>query len=108
MSESKSVTGAGINSPTEKSGELFGAETKCRSMGFNVVGYISGNSGMGVAARSYIKLLLKAGHKVSCLDVSPGYERGSPDLSCDGLVVGNSLRLQRVHALRQPRDHQPA
>jgi len=43
--------------------------------GFNVIGYASGNLGLGVYARSVIDSILARGFPVAVLDLDPGYGR---------------------------------
>src|SRR5437660_5800081 len=47
-----------------------------RPFGFNVIGYASGNLGLGVAARSLIDLIIEKGFAVSIYDLDPGVGRG--------------------------------
>ncbi|WP_077218258.1 glycosyltransferase [Acidithiobacillus albertensis] len=94
--------------------------------GVNIIGYISGNLGLGVFARSVVSSLLNIGVKVSILDVDPGHNRWRHDISFDYLslppeklqysiniflfppetmswllpIMGNSLRIfERVNVL---------
>jgi glycosyltransferase involved in cell wall biosynthesis len=53
----------------------------------NVIGYISGNLGLGVLARNMIAALLRRGVRVSALDVDPGNDRKNHDQQFDSLVV---------------------
>ncbi len=56
--------------------------------GVNVIGYVSGNLGLGVAARSTVARLLAWGHPVCVVDVDPGRDRGRRDLSYASLERG--------------------
>ena len=47
-----------------------------RAFGFNVIGYASGNLGLGVAARSIIDLIIEKGFSISVYDLDPGVGRG--------------------------------
>ena len=61
-----------------------------RPRGVNVIAYVSGALGLGVAARSSVARLLAWGHPVAVLDVDPGGSRVRRDLSyaaleCNGV-----------------------
>jgi glycosyltransferase involved in cell wall biosynthesis len=58
-----------------------------KPFGFNVIGYLSGNLGLGVSARHLTSLLLDNGHPVAVLDMDPGIGRGGHDLSFDAYKV---------------------
>ena len=47
-----------------------------RAFGFNVIGHVSGNLGLGVAARSLIDLIIEKGFAISIYDMDPGVGRG--------------------------------
>jgi len=47
-----------------------------RAFGFNVIGHVSGNLGLGVAARSLIDLIIEKGFAVSVYDLDPRLGRG--------------------------------
>ena len=55
--------------------------------GFNVIGYVSGNLGLGVSARHLTSLLLDRGYPVAVLDLDPGMGRGRRDLRFDAYTV---------------------
>ena len=55
--------------------------------GFNVIGNVSGNLGLGVSARHLTALLIEKGHPVSILDLDPGLGRGRQDLAFDNYSV---------------------
>jgi hypothetical protein len=55
--------------------------------GFNVIGHVSGNLGLGVLARNTIKTLLTRRFPVAALDIDPGLERSNQDLSYASLMV---------------------
>lgn len=59
-----------------------------RPRGVNVVGHVSGNLGLGVAARSTIARLLAWGHPVAVVDVDLGSTRSRHDLSYAALECG--------------------
>ena len=58
-----------------------------RPFGFNVIGYVSSNSGLGVSARQITKLLLDKSCPIAILDIEPGQGRGRHDLSFDSYTV---------------------
>ena len=58
-----------------------------RPFGFNVIGYVSSNSGLGVSARHITKLLLDKCCPVAILDLEPGKGRGRHDLTFDAYSV---------------------
>jgi glycosyltransferase involved in cell wall biosynthesis len=58
-----------------------------RHPGFNVIGHITGNLGLGVLARNVLRTLVTLGYPVAALDVDPGLGRGKHDLSLEGLSV---------------------
>ncbi len=53
--------------------------------GFNVIGFISGNLGLGAAARSTVRILLENNHPVSIIDIDAGFGRSGLDHSYDHL-----------------------
>lgn len=55
--------------------------------GFNVIGYVSGNLGMGVTARHFIRLLIAKGHPVAVLDIDVGLGRGGANKEYEHLMV---------------------
>src|ERR1700731_3306578 len=46
-----------------------------RAFGFNLIGYASGNLGLGVAARSLSDLIIEKGFAISIHDLDPGLGR---------------------------------
>ena len=58
-----------------------------RPFGFNVIGYLSGNLGLGVSARHVTALLLEKGYPVATLDLDPLSGRARHDLSLDAYAV---------------------
>ena len=71
--------------------------------GVNLIGYVSGALGLGVAARSTVARLLAWGHPVAVLDVDPGGKRFRTDmryaaLECDG-VCPHPLNLFYMNPL---------
>jgi glycosyltransferase involved in cell wall biosynthesis len=54
-----------------------------REFGFNVIGYVSGNLGLGVSARHITKLLLDRGLPTAVLDLNPGLQRAGHDRTFD-------------------------
>ncbi len=61
--------------------------------GFNVIGYVSGNLGMGVTARHFIRLLLDRGCRVSVFDMNPGLEKLGHDGQYADITVKNFVDL---------------
>ncbi len=55
--------------------------------GFNVIGHVTGNLGLGVLARNVVRTLVRLGYPVAVLDVDPGLGRGRHDLSLEALSV---------------------
>jgi glycosyltransferase involved in cell wall biosynthesis len=53
--------------------------------GFNVIGFISANLGLGAAARTTVRLLLENKQPVSVVEVNPGFGRTGKDLSFEHL-----------------------
>jgi glycosyltransferase involved in cell wall biosynthesis len=58
--------------------------------GVNVIGYVSGNFGLGIAARSSVARLQAWGHPVAVVDVDPGRGRARRDLSYASLECGRT------------------
>lgn len=56
-------------------------------IGINVIGYVSGNLGVGVTARSVVQVLLDQGCSVAVYDVDPGAGRGKFDRCFDRYCV---------------------
>jgi glycosyltransferase involved in cell wall biosynthesis len=69
------------------------AEGDGRPLGYNVIGYVSSNSGLGVSVRNIIKLLLDRECPISVLDVEPGFGRGLHDLSFESHTVKSPEEL---------------
>jgi glycosyltransferase involved in cell wall biosynthesis len=65
-----------------------------RAVGFNVIGHVSGNLGLGVTARLFLKLLLEKGFPVAVLDIDPGHGRWKHDLSFEALAVSDVADLR--------------
>ena len=63
------------------------------AFGFNVIGYVSSNSGLGVSARHIAKLLLDKGYPIAILDLDPSGGRGRQDLSFDAYSVKSPAEL---------------
>ncbi len=51
--------------------------------GFNIIGFLTSNIGLGVAARNTVKLLKSLGYEVALLDIDSGLGRSRRDLSLD-------------------------
>jgi glycosyltransferase involved in cell wall biosynthesis len=52
-----------------------------RPFGFNVIGHISGNVGLGITARSVVRLILQKGYPVATFDIDPGRGRAGHDVT---------------------------
>lgn len=64
-----------------------------RPFGFNVIGHVSGNLGLGVTARIIVQVLLDNGFPVSVFDIDPGIGRGRRDLRFESLEVSDPAQL---------------
>jgi glycosyltransferase involved in cell wall biosynthesis len=62
-------------------------------LGFNVIGHVSGNLGLGVLARNVVRLLVERGFAVAVLDVDPGLNRSGHDLRFAGITVADARDL---------------
>lgn len=58
-------------------------QSRSAPFGFNVIGFVSTNSGLGIAARNTISTLLDRGHNVAVLDV----ETGTRASKCDATYL---------------------
>jgi glycosyltransferase involved in cell wall biosynthesis len=75
--------------------------------GFNVIGHISANVGVGVVAREAIRLMLQKGYPVSTFDIDPGRGRSGHETafshlavsSIDDLPYGISLTILSITSL---------
>jgi len=84
-----------------------GESTFGRPFGFNVIGHISANVGVGVVARDTIRLILQKGYPVSTFDIDPGHGRSGREAayaslaatSIDELPYGISLLVLSITAL---------
>lgn len=61
--------------------------------GVNVIGYVSGNFGLSIAARTTIAALLGAGVPVACVDIDLGDGRARQDLTYQHLFVSGAQPL---------------
>ena len=61
--------------------------------GFNVIGYVSGNLGLGVSTRNIIAALLARGFPVATMDLNPGEGRAGFDMRYGHLGVSTALDL---------------
>lgn len=61
--------------------------------GFNVIGYVSGNLGMGITARQFIRLLLEKGYPIAALDLDPGLNQERRDTEFLEYVVKDAHAL---------------
>jgi len=62
-------------------------------LGFNVIGHVSGNLGLGVLARNVVRLLKDKDLPVAVLDVDPGLGRGGHDLAYADITVKTHQNL---------------
>lgn len=58
-----------------------------RPFGFNIIGHISANVGLGVIARDVIRMILGKGCPVATFDIDPGGRRSGHDTTYDYLSV---------------------
>ncbi len=58
-------------------------------LGFNVIGYVSANVGLGVSARHVIRLLIDRGFPVAIFDMDPGLHRTGHDQSFSAYTVAS-------------------
>jgi glycosyltransferase involved in cell wall biosynthesis len=58
-----------------------------RPFGFNVIGPVSANVGLGVSARNMVRVLVQRGYPVAVLDIDPGLGRCGHDLTYQALMV---------------------
>ena len=59
-----------------------------RPFGFNVIGHVSANVGVGVVARNAIDLIVRRGHPVATFDIDPGHGRAGRESGYEHLSVG--------------------
>lgn len=64
-----------------------------RPYGFNIIGLISANAGIGVAARNFVRLLLKKNIPIALLDLDPGMNRKSHDMTYSKYIVETPEQL---------------
>jgi glycosyltransferase involved in cell wall biosynthesis len=55
--------------------------------GFNVIGFVSANLGLGVTARNIVRLLISRGLPTAVFDLDPGNDRAKYDLSFEPYTV---------------------
>lgn len=67
--------------------------TSGRPFGFNIVGHVSANLGLGVAARHLTHLILSRGFPVSVLDIAVGLGRDRHDLAFQAYTVSSARDL---------------
>jgi len=58
-------------------------------IGVNLIGYISGNLGVGVTARNIARLLVERGHPLAIMDVYPGAKRSFNARDFSGHLAGS-------------------
>src|SRR5712691_6371853 len=63
------------------------------SIGFNLVGHVSGNLGLGVTARQVADLILRKGFPLALLDIDAGSGRGGYDQSVREYAVSSPEAL---------------
>jgi len=61
--------------------------------GFNVIGNVSSNTGLGVVARNFVELLVQKGVPVQVLDLDPGLGRASRESSVEKYRVDKPADL---------------
>src|SRR5438552_82314 len=89
--------------PASASGESSAG----RPFGFNVIGHISANVGVGVVARDAIRLIMQKGYSVATFDIDPGHGRSGHEAayaslaatSIDELPYGISLLILSITSL---------
>ena len=59
-----------------------------KPFGFNVIGHVTGNLGLGVAARNTLHMLRQRSAPVAVADIDPGYGRSGHDPTFKSLVSG--------------------
>lgn len=64
-------------------------KSQAESIGFNLVGYVSGNLGLGVVTRHIAALILRKGFPLAVLDLDAGHGRGDYDQSFCEYVVSS-------------------
>lgn len=74
------------NAVTATTVETWTPAPRDRSIGFNIIGYLTSHTGLGVAARNTIRLLRNQGFPVACLDIDAGLGRSGKDESLKGLL----------------------
>jgi glycosyltransferase involved in cell wall biosynthesis len=78
-----------------------------RRFGFNVIGHVSANVGVGIVARDAIRLMLQKGYPVATFDIDPGRGRSGHETayaklavpSIDELPYGISLIVLSITSL---------
>src|SRR5438067_9966903 len=81
--------------------------TSGRPFGFNVIGHISANVGVGIVARDAIRLMLQKGYPVATFDIDPGRGRSGHETayshlaspSIDELPYGVTLIVLSITSL---------
>jgi glycosyltransferase involved in cell wall biosynthesis len=66
-------------------------------MGVNLIGHITGNLGLGVAARNTLRALTESGRPVEVIDIDPGAGRGGHDQEYAHLVASQPTAPWRVN-----------
>jgi glycosyltransferase involved in cell wall biosynthesis len=77
-----------IGLPASNTGTVDGP-----SPGFNVIGHVSSNLGLGVTARCVVRLLRSRGHPVAIWDVDPGLSRRGDDRTFVSETLSSGARL---------------
>lgn len=65
----------------------MGSTPPMTATGFNVIGHITGNLGLGVSVRNVLAILQQRGFPVAALDLDPGAGRGGLDLQFADVTV---------------------
>jgi GT2 family glycosyltransferase/glycosyltransferase involved in cell wall biosynthesis len=82
--------------PAERGEKTGPAVIRKVKPGFNVIGYLNGNLGIGVIARNILKTLVEGGYPVSAFCLDPGLGRGGHDRRFD------RYNVSRPEELKQP------
>lgn len=68
-------------------------QTDLRPFGFNLIGHVSANAGLGVTARNIAKIILDRGYPLAILDIDPGHGRSGHDLLLEPYFVKTAREL---------------
>ncbi|MDH5358624.1 MAG: glycosyltransferase [Gammaproteobacteria bacterium] len=70
--------------------------------GVNIIGYVSGNLGLGAAARSIVKSLLERSVDVCIVDLDPGLNRFKKNLTYKDYFVQSTAQLHDINIFVLP------